>query len=293
MSKQVRADLLLLTVTICWGVSYFMMDLCLLQMDPFTLNAWRFLLAFAAAAALSAKRLRRPTGATLRYAGILGGLLVAVYAFATFGVKQTTLSNAGFLCGISTILTPLIGCVVYRKLPSKKLAFCVLLCFAGTGLLTLADGLSLSSDYASGDLLCAGCGLTYSFHLLITERAVGREDVDAYQLGVFQLLVCGLCNLALAFLVERPTAPKDATTWAMTLFLSVFCTGLAFIAQAVAQKHTSATHAGIIFSLEQVFSAAVAFFLANEVLQGRAYLGGVLMVASVLIMELNPKKKAS
>lgn len=291
MTKQVRADLLLLTVTLCWGVSYLLIDRCLLQMGPFTLNTWRFLLAFLAAAVISFPRLRHPTRATLRYATLLGALLVSVYAFATFGVRYTSLSNAGFLCGLSTILTPLFACILYRRLPSKKLAFCILLCFFGTALLTLSDGTSFTGGGAKGNLLCAGCGVVYSFHLLLTERAVRQDDVDAYQLGVYQLLICGVCNLALAFLTETPTAPAGMSGWAMTVFLAVFCTGLAFVAQALAQKHTSATHAGIIFSLEQVFSAIVAFLFAHEVLRGSAYLGALLMVASVFVMELNLKKK--
>ena len=293
MSKQTRADLLLLVVTLCWGVSYLMTDRCLTQMGTFTLNAWRFLGAFGAAALLTFRRLRRPTRATLGYAALLGTLLVGVYACATFGVQYTSLSNSGFLCGLSTILTPIFGCLLYRRWPSKKLALCVLLCLAGTALLTLGADPSLSGGTAKGNLLCAGCGVIYSFHLLVTERAVQRDDVDAFQLGVFQLLVCGLFNLALAFAVETPTAPRGADIWAMTAFLSVFCTGLAFVAQALAQRHTSAAHAGIIFSLEQVFSAVVAFFFAHEVLSGRAYLGGALMAVSVFIMEWNPKKKVS
>lgn len=293
MNKQTRADLLLLTVTLCWGVSYLMMDRCLAEMGAFALNAWRFLGAFFIAAVVSFRRVRRPARATLRYAAALGALLVAVYFCATFGLQYTSLSNSGFLCGLSTILTPVFGCLIYRRRPSKKLALCVLLCFAGTALLTLGDGFSFSSATAKGDLLCAGCGVIYSFHLLLTERAVARPDVDAYQLGVWQLLVCGLLNLALAGATGAVSLPRSGRIWAMTAFLSIFCTGLAFIAQALAQRHTTAAHAGIIFSLEQVFSGAVAFLFAGEVLRPRAYFGALLMVASVFIMEFKPKQKAS
>ena len=44
--KQMQADLMLILVTLCWGVSYYLMDLSLADMDPFTLNAHRFLGAF-------------------------------------------------------------------------------------------------------------------------------------------------------------------------------------------------------------------------------------------------------
>ena len=46
MTKQMRADLLLVLITLCWGVSYLLMDISLGDLDPFTLNACRFLGAF-------------------------------------------------------------------------------------------------------------------------------------------------------------------------------------------------------------------------------------------------------
>ena len=42
MTKQKRADLLLVLVTAFWGVSYFLMDFCLTDLQPMNLNAFRF-----------------------------------------------------------------------------------------------------------------------------------------------------------------------------------------------------------------------------------------------------------
>jgi drug/metabolite transporter (DMT)-like permease len=61
----------------------------------------------------------------------------------------------------------------------------------------------------------------------------------------------------------------------------------------VQQQYTSATHVGLIFTLEPVFSAAVAFFFAGERLLPRGYLGAALMLLSLVLMELDwPRKKA-
>ena len=57
MSKQLQADGILFLITFCWGVSYFLMDICLGEIDPFTLNAFRFIIAFIIAAILSGKKL--------------------------------------------------------------------------------------------------------------------------------------------------------------------------------------------------------------------------------------------
>ena len=58
MTKQRKADLLLVMVTAFWGVSYFLMDLCLTDMQPLTLNAFRFLVAFVLLSAVFFKRMR-------------------------------------------------------------------------------------------------------------------------------------------------------------------------------------------------------------------------------------------
>jgi len=285
MNKQVKADLMLLFITACWGVSYYLMDISLSDLDPFTLNAYRFLFAFLAAAALSWPKLMSVNKTTLKYSFYIGLSLVVVYIGATFGVKYTSLSNAGFLCALSVVITPILAYFVNNEIPGRKLSIVVVLCIIGIALLTLNENLKP----AVGDLLCIMCAVAYSADLIITERAVRKEEVNAYQLGVFQLGFTGVIQLVLAFSLERPHFPGSKTVLASVLFLAVFCTGLAFIIQAVAQQYTSATHVGVIFALEPVFAGLVAYFFAGEVLLPRAYLGAALLVAGCFIMEIDFK----
>ena len=82
---------------------------------------------------------------------------------------------------------------------------------------------------------------------------------------------------------------KTILMWALyaALFLAVFCTGLAFVIQAVQQQYTSASHVGLIFTLEPLFSAMVAYFFAHEVLGLRGYVGAALMMLSLILMEVD------
>lgn len=130
-------------------------------------------------------------------------------------------------------------------------------------------------------------GVAYAIDLLVTEKAVSNEEVDAYQMGVFQLGVTGTLNLIMSFLVETPHFPTTAAVWGSALFLAVFCTGVAFIVQPVAQQYTTASHTGVIFALEPVFAGVVAAVFAHEILSFKSYLGAFLMVASIFIMEID------
>ena len=280
---QLKADMMLVLVTLCWGISYFMMDICLDEMDPMTLNAYRFLGAFAVAALVSFRRIRNVNRTTLKYAFFIAISLVFVYIGATYGVKYTTQSNAGFFCATSTIFTPIIVFVFRKIVPEKKLILAVILCTVGLALMSL----DVNMHIAKGDWLCLLCGFSYGFDLLITEIAVEKEEVNAFQLGVYQLLFTGLFMLVLSFVLETPCLPQSPKCWISVIFLAIFCTGLAFIIQCVAQQYTSASHVGVIFALEPVFAGIVAFFLAGERLLPRGYFGAVLMLISLLVMEVD------
>ena len=278
---------MLVLVTLCWGISYYLMDLALTDMDPFTLNAHRFLGAFAVAGLLSYKKVKDVNRITLKYSVLVGAALVFVDIGATFGVKYTTLSNSGFLCALTVVFTPLIAWVFLRQKLDRKMTLSVVICFIGIALLTLKDDFSINLGNLKGDLLCIICAVAYAIDLLLTEKAVSHKEVDAYQLGVFQLGVTGLCNLILAIIVETPHFPTTGNVWGAVIFLSIFCTGVAFVVQPVAQQYTSASHVGVIFALEPVFAGIVAFALAGEVLSPKSYFGAVLMIASIFIMEID------
>lgn len=282
---QLKADMMLVLVTMCWGISYFMMDICLECMDPLTLNAYRFLGAFVIAAIISFNKIKNVSYETLKYALFISVSLVFVYIGATYGVKYTTQSNAGFFCATSTIFTPIMAFVINKVVPEKKLALAVVVCTVGIALMSFNEHFRINI----GDLLCLLCGFSYGIDLIITEAAVKNDKVNPYQLGVYQLGFTGVWMLILSVLFENPCLPAGSKAWICVIFLSVFCTGVAFVVQAVAQQYTSATHVGVIFALEPVFAGVVAFAFAGERMLPRGYVGAVLMLLSILIMEVDIK----
>jgi len=279
--------MMLVLVTLCWGLSYYFMDICLGAMDAFTLNAYRFLGAFFVAGLFSFKKLKTVSRTTLLYSLAVGTTLVFVYSGATLGVKYTTLSNAAFLCSTTVIATPILEYVLFRKKTSKKILLAVAVCMFGIMLLTLKEDFSFNMHNLKGDLFSLMAGLTYAVDIIVVDKAVNNKDVDPYQMGVFGLGVTGTIMLVLSLIIGTPMIPDTPVLWGTVIFLSLFCTGLAFIIQPIAQQYTEASHVGIIYSLEPVFAGVTAFFLAGEILTARGYLGELLMVSSLFIMEID------
>lgn len=287
MTKQRRAELLLVLATAFWSISYLFTRVCLAELDALTLNAFRFLSAFAALGAIYRKRLRAATRETLKWGAVVGVMLVLVYLGATYGVMYTSLSNAGFICCLAVVITPLIELIAFRRRPGKRLAAALTICTVGLALLTLGDGLHL----AVGDLLCLLCALCYAVDIILTDVAVAKPEVDPVGMSVVEIGVTGAIFLALSLAFGQPQLPQSPKVWGAALFLAVFCSGVSFVIQTTQQKYTKPARVALIFTLEPVFSAAVAYFLADERLRPTGYCGAALMLLSLVLAQAGPGKE--
>jgi drug/metabolite transporter (DMT)-like permease len=66
---------------------------------------------------------------------------------------------------------------------------------------------------------------------------------------------------------------------------------LALLAQTWAQSQLSPTRTAIIMSMEPVFAAFFAVLLGGESLTSRMLLGGALVLAAMLVVEVSPRRK--
>ncbi|HVI39039.1 MAG TPA: DMT family transporter [Anaerovoracaceae bacterium] len=290
MKTYLKADFMLLLVTMFWGASCLLTKIGLGGIQEFNLIALRFLIAFLLSAIVFWKKIRKLDIKTVKYASILSGILFAVYVFNTFGVKYTTVSNAGFLTCLEGVFIPIIAFFCLKQIPERKVIISICFAFLGICLLSLNDKLMFNI----GDILCIICSLSFAAYIIVT--GILTRGVDSVSLGVLQLGFVGLYSLIFSFIFEDPMFPATSQSWLIVLSLSIFCTGIAFIVQMVAQKYTTPVHTGLIFSLEPVFAASFAFLFANEILKARGYIGGLLMVASIIFVEVDFKllfKKAS
>lgn len=287
--KPLKADLMILFITICWGSSYLFMKMGLDTLGEFNLIALRFGLAFILAAAIFYPRLRQVNLRTIRYAMLLGSILFIMFTALTFGLKTTTTSNAGFLISLTVVFVPLIHTFLFKKKIEKKLIASILLALTGITLLTI----QLPFTFKIGDLFCIAAALCYALHINVVSSAA--QKVDTLSLGILQLGFTGLYAFVMSLILETPVLPSTTHGWIAILVLSVVCSALGFILQTIAQKYTTATRTGLVFSLEPVFAAMFGFWFAHEIMNSVQYFGAALVFLSVVIasVEVNTLKRSN
>ncbi len=283
-STQLKGDLMMVMVTMFWGASYLFMKMGLQSIQEYNLIALRFGFAFLVAALVFYRRFPKMDRKTILYGFSLGSLLFLSTSVVVIGLKTTSVSNAGFLFSLAVIFVPLLIALFSRKKPEKRVMISVCVSMTGIGLLTLNETLSINT----GDFLCILGALFYALHIIITGKVT--QKADAISLGVLQLGFAAAWGLLFSSIFEKPQLPNDTESWMAILALSILCSAVGFIGQTVAQKYTSPTRTGLIFSLEPVFAALFAFIFIGEVLSNKGYVGAVLVLLGVLAAEIHIKK---
>lgn len=277
MNKQLQANFLIVLVALFWGSTYFLTKMAVAELEPFNLTALRFGTAFIITALFFFKRIRNADRTVIKYSIILGVLAVIAVLSMTFGVQYTTASNAGFLISLSVVMIPLISVVVLKKRIKAKLLLSVILATIGIVCLTLNEQLTINK----GDILCILCATSFAVQVLIMERI--PKSADSVAIGALQLGITAVVNFILSFFLENFTVPRDFKVWGVIVILGVFCTAFCYIIQIYALKNTSAIQAGIILSLEPVFSAIFAYIFLGELLSKQGYIGAILLFISVIL----------
>lgn len=283
MSKQLKADLALLGVTIIWGSSFILSKNSLDHLETFNFLAIRFLISALLSSIIFYKNMIHIQKDTLKYGILIGVILFAGYAFQTVGLNYTTASKSGFITGFCVVIVPVLSALLLKQRPERAAVIGVILALVGLAFLTLDSSLALNI----GDFLTLIGALMFALHII----TVGKYtvSVDSIALGIVQIATVGILSLLFTVTIETPIIPSGVEVWTSILILAVLATSVAFIVQNTMQKFTSPTHTALIYSGEPVFSALFAYILAGEVLTKGGIFGGILILSGMVIAEMDWK----
>lgn len=271
----------MVAVTAVWGYSFLLVHEAVATYPVFPFLAIRFSLAAAVLAPVLFRRAIRAGWPALAGGFWMGAALFSGYAFQTWGLTLTSAAHGGFITGLFVVLAPLLECALLRRWASPASWAAVALSTAGLALLSLSGSLA---SLNLGDLLSLACAGAYAVHLVLTSRMAQRHDTGALvlaQIGTVAVLAWG----ASALFGGAPWPLPRAAAVAIVV-TALFATCLAYYVQTAYQKSASALQTAVIFTLEPVFAGLFAVVVGGERLGIRGVLGGLLIVAAMLLGQM-------
>jgi drug/metabolite transporter (DMT)-like permease len=233
------------------------------------------------------------------------GCLIAVFSAAGMLLQMDALnfssaSTSAFLTQGYIVILPLVAAFTGRAWPPMKTIVCVGLSTIGLSLLSGFDWVSLRLGRGEAETLLAACA--FAVQILFLDHGGYRHNRSRVVTQV--MFVCIALVLTPIALGTMRTPSEAALLFASPMALGLLfvlcvpCTVLAFSWMNRFQPELSASEAGIVYGAEPLFASLLSLFLpgifsaladidyANEALGERLLLGGGLVIAANVLLQL-------
>lgn len=280
--------LLLLTAMI-WGFGFIVVKNSLDYLSTLYLLSFRFSIGFLGMALVSIKFFKKINKKYLLQGMLLGGCMFLAFWFQIEAVSYTTVGKNAFLTAAYVVFVPLLSWLLYRKKVTAQVILATILCFTGIGLLSLDSTLSINL----GDILTLICAIFYALHIVFSSKFFDQGSSPVL-LNVLQLGFAALYAWFFALLTQPfPTAGINRDTVIGILYLGICCTMLAFLFQALGQKHTSPTVASIILCTESVFGVIFSVIFLHEQMSIKMVIGCTIIFIALILTQVEIKPRSN
>jgi len=267
----------LIVATLFWGGSFVFNKLAFREVPPVTFMFLRFSLATLIMALFCLRRIRGLNWSIIKKGGMVGLALGLANLSFVLGVNGTTVSRAGFLNNLFVLIIPLLSFLIWRERVDRWTLAGIFLALAG--LWELARG--GVEGFNRGDLLSTLCAMFIAVHIIMVSRILRDEDVFLVTLTQFATVAAiGGILVAVMPSADYRIGPVSASA---LLYCALFPTIICFTLQNTFQRYTTPTKAGLIYTLDPVWSMLGGVFILKERLSGREWAGCGLIFAAVIL----------
>ena len=274
-------ELVLLLAVMVWGTTFTVVKQALEFTTPFTFLTLRFGLALIIVTLLAGPTLKNLTRREFVGGLLTGGSLFMGFAFQTWGLVYTGASKSAFITGLNVVLVPfLLWRLGQRRISSRR--------WLSAGLATV--GLYLLMNPAAGgglnrgDVLTLGCAVAFAVQIILLGIYAPTIHIVRY-FWIQLVTVTALAALGTVLSDDWQLTPAAPLWWGLGI-TGVLATTLGFMAQTWAQQRISPVRTALILAAEPVFAALFALAVMGESLSAAGWLGGVLIVGSIIWSEL-------
>ena len=280
MARSARTGILLVALaSVLWGTSSIAAKTLMLHADatPLGVGFWRLALSVRGWLTLGPGLFRLSRKAVPLVA--VTGLAMAFYQvffYAAVARAGVTVTSLVALCG-APVVVAVLSSVLLREPPGLRTLLALALAVGGTVMLVgIPDG-EAGTQVLLGALLASGAAASYATVVIAGRSMAGT--VHPYQTIIIGFGGGAVCLLPFAAMAGIGVS-DIAIGVPLLIYLGVVTTGLSYM------KTTPATAASIVTLLEALTATLLAWLIFGERLGPLGMVGGVLLVAAMLLLTL-------
>ena len=296
MDKKTFSLICAILTSILWGSAFVAQDMGMDFIGPHTFNVGRFLVGFLTLLPfffifefkkINLKKINKKKVAYFLF--FLGFILAIGQELQQISLIYTDVANTGVFTVFYVLVVPVISYFIFSKKMHWSIWPAVLVCLIGGLLLSELKNTSVRLGDTLG-ILSAFC---WGIHILLI-----RKTIDFFNypitIAMSQCLVAFVILMPPMYFFEDPSINNILKDSYEIIYVGVLSSGLAFLLQTYSLQNISPAPAAIVFSLEGVFAAILAWLILDQFLNEIKILGIFLILSAVIFSQLMPiydKKK--
>lgn len=277
LSGHMKADLLLVGVTLLAALGWMFSKEALAGIPPLLFIGIRFLLAGLILFPFGWSKLLRLDRQGWLFSIGVGLSFTLGIMFWIMGLHYASHIGVGaFLTSLGVVLVPVLA-LLFGDRPGRSVWAALPLAALGMASLSLDSELVIGK----GELFFLISAVAFALFYNLNSRVASRISVIA--LSVIQLIVVGLVALMISALTEtwRVEASFELLGWLLASVL--IATSVRFFIQTWAQGMAPVSHTAVIMTLEPVWTALLAIWWFSETMTPMQLLGCGLIFSALLV----------
>jgi drug/metabolite transporter (DMT)-like permease len=288
MRPKLLSDVLLIIVTVVWGMNFAVMKAAYVYFDPLAFTALRFIVA--ASALLIIFKLRGiPLGVerrdlpALTGLGLLGNTVYQV--FFVFGLAETRAGNASLLVSTAPVFAYLTGVALKREAFSRRVLAGILLSMAGVAVVMVFGPAPINLGSGGlGDVLILMSAICWGFYTGAAARLIIKYG--ALRLTLWALLTGTLAMIPLLapYLLRQDWSAIPLQGWLGFFYSALLAIVFGYVAWSYALEHLGVSRTAVYSNVTPLIALMGSWMTLGErpvlaQFEGIAMiLGGVVLV---------------
>lgn len=289
MKKKHLGMIALFLVALIWGIAFIAVDYALASgWKTFTILAIRGLLSGLILLPFAIKDKVWKKKKLMIHTIIAGLFFFLGYATQTLGQEASSVVNSAFFTCLYVIFTPFLALIFGKKEVKIKTFIAAMIAILGIYFLSIL-GKGGTFSFHIGDILLILCAIFFALQIIWAGHFI-KDDVSPASTSSIMLLTMGILSLIM-IPISKESLPLSMTGITGVLFAALFSSGLCSVLQLFGQRHVPSSNASIIMSLETPIACIFAVLILSEELNTYSIIGLILMFISVVLVEVNFKRK--
>jgi drug/metabolite transporter (DMT)-like permease len=290
VNRHLRGFMFLIITVILFSTYEVTFKLIGTRLHPLQINFYRFMIGGLWLLPLALLKMRRQkikiTGRFWGNLFILGFVNIVIsMGLVQFGLIYTNASLTAVIFSSNPIFVTIFAFFILKEPLKKENMIAVITGVLGVFILFFDKLLKLSTESIIGPFLVLLSAIVFALYTVLGKR-VTIQGIDSLIMTSFSFIIGSILLLPVMLVMKTPLLVTDLSIFPHILYLGILVSGVAYMCYFYGLSMVNTSAGSLVFFVKPVLATAFSVLILHETLNVYFYLGTLIILTALLVVNL-------